>query len=462
MSTEIVENGSRAATLAAGLRRRIAAGTLTPGSRMPSVRALAKASDVSPFTAARAYDVLVAEGLVEARRGSGYFVAQNMEAAGARPSAGPELPADSIWLLRREYDPRMTRVDAGCGWLPPDWLFADGVRSALMRVAQRPSAHAGRYGSPHGLRSLRRHLVSYMAQRGITCSEDQVVLVQGASQGLELSIRLLTRPGDSVLVDDPCYPYLLEMLRWHGVKPVGIPRTASGPDIEALNAIALTARPRVFFTNTTLHNPTGTTTSPAAAHAVLSAADRYDFTIVEDDISSELAPVRTANLASLDGLRRVVYVSSFSKAIAPNLRVGYVIARDESVQTLLRLKTIASLSSSELSEQLVLSILTAGRHRTHLERLRQRLAAAQEKVSRRLTQAGARLSHRTDSGMFLWAQLPSPLDSRTIMQHAKAKGILLAPGELFRPDGRSTGHFRFNVGYADNESLYNFIEKLLA
>ena len=455
------ENGSRAASLAAGLRRRIASGALAPGSRMPSVRALARASEVSPFTAARVYDVLVAEGLVDARRGSGYFVAQNTEALRARPPAGPELPADSIWLLRREYDPRLVRVDAGCGWLPPDWLFADGVRTALTRVAQRPTAHAGRYGSPHGLRSLRRHLVNYVAQRGISCVEDQVVLVQGASQGLELCIRMLTRPGDCVLVDDPCYPYLLEMLRTHGVKPVGVARTSSGPDVVALNAIALTARPRVFFTNTTLQNPTGTTTSPATAHAVLSAADRYDFAIVEDDISAELAPVRSANLASLDGLRRVVYVSSFSKAIAPNLRVGYVVAREEWVQSLLRVKTIASLSSSELSEQLVLSILTAGRHRTHLERLRQRLANAQEKVSHRLTEAGAQLTHRTDSGMFLWAHLPSSLDSRTIMQHAKAKGILLAPGELFRPDSRSTGHFRFNVAYADSELLYGFIEKLL-
>ncbi len=458
---ESAESGSRAASVAAALRRRIASGSLSPGARMPSVRALAKSNDVSPFTAARVYDVLVAEGLVEARRGSGYFVARHTESWRSRPPAGPDVPADSIWLLRREYDPRLVRVDAGCGWLPPDWLFSEGVRSALMRVAQRPSAHAGRYGSPHGLRSLRRHLVGYLAQRGIICSEDQVVLVQGASQGLELCIRLLTRPGDCVLVDDPCYPYLLEMLRSHGVKPVGVPRTAKGPDIEALNSIVLTARPRVFFTNTTLQNPTGTTTSPASAHAVLSAADRYDFTIVEDDISSELAPVRTANLASLDGLRRVLYVSSFSKAIAPNLRVGYVVARDEWVQTLLRLKTIASLSSSELAEQLVLSILTAGRHRTHLERLRQRLAGAQEKVSRRLTEAGAQLTHRTDGGMFLWARLPSPLDSRTILQQAKTRGILLAPGELFRPDGRSTGHFRFNVAYADNDLLYSFIQKLL-
>jgi DNA-binding transcriptional MocR family regulator len=461
-TSESPASAPRATALAATLRRRITAGSLSPGARMPSVRALAKANEVSPFTAARVYDVLVAEGLVEARRGSGYFVARLSDTQPLQPANGPELPADSIWLLRREYDPRLVRIDAGCGWLPPDWLFAEGVRSALSRVAQRPTAHAGRYGSPHGLRSLRRHLVSYLGQRGIGCGEDQVVLVQGASQGLELSIRMLTRPGDCVLVEDPCYPYLLEMLRSHGVKPVGIRRTATGPDVESLNSTALTARPRVFFTNTTLQNPTGTTTSAATAQAILSAADRYDFTVVEDDISYELAPPRPTNLAALDGLRRVVYVSSFSKAIAPNLRVGYVVARDELVQRMLRAKTIASLSSSDLAEQLVLSILTAGRHRAHLERLRHRLAQAQEKVSRRLIEAGARLDYPTEHGMFLWAHLPSGLEPRAILQQAKAKGILLAPGELFRPDGRHSGHYRFNVAYADHELLYTFVAKILS
>lgn len=110
----------------------------------------------------------------------------------------------------------------------------------------------------------------------------------------------------------------------------------------------------------------------------------------------------------------------------------------------------------------MLSILTAGRHRTHLERLRHRLGSAQEKVSKGLTEAGARLAYRTEGGMFLWAQLPTTLDTRTILLQAKARGIVLAPGELFRPNGRSSGYFRFNVAYADNELLYSFIEKLPA
>jgi DNA-binding transcriptional MocR family regulator len=447
------------ATIAAQLRRRIVAGNLGPGDHMPSVRELARSSGVSAFTAARVYDLLVAEGIVDARRGAGYFVAKDANRLNSRPAAGPEPLADSIWSLRRGYDSRLVRVDAGCGWLPPTWLFADGVRAALTQVARKPSAYAGRYGSVYGLRALRRQLTAGLAQHAIECTEEQIVLTHGASQALELCIQVLTQPGDCVLVDDPCYPYVLAMLKARGIQPIGVPRTASGPDIAALNAIAAKSKPRVFITNTTAHNPTGTTTSTQAAHEVLLAAERYDLTIIEDDIFAELAPERAASLASLERLRRVAYIGSFSKTIAPNLRVGYVVASEERAQQIAALKNILSLSSSELMEQVVLSILTAGRHRTHLERLRKRLARAHEQVSRRFTAAGVDIAFR-GTGQFLWARLPSSLESAQVIQLARARGILLAPGEMFRPDGRSTGHYRFNVAYANDDILYEFIESL--
>jgi DNA-binding transcriptional MocR family regulator len=459
VTTRKPDTQTRVATIAAHLRRRIVAGNLGPGDHMPSVRELARSSGVSTFTAARVYDLLVAEGIVDARRGAGYFVAHGASFLNTRPQSGPEPLADSIWSLRRGYDSRLVRVDAGCGWLPPTWLFSDGVRAALTQVARKPSAYAGRYGSVYGLRALRRQLTAALSQRSIECTEEQIVLTQGASQALELCIQVLTQPGDCVLVDDPCYPYVLAMLRARGIRPIGVPRTVTGPDAAALRTIAAEAKPRAFITNTTAHNPTGTTTSPQVAHDVLLAAEKHDFTIIEDDIFAELAPERSSSLASLDRLRRVVYIGSFSKTIAPNLRVGYVVATEERAQQIAALKNILSLSSSELMEQLVLSILTAGRHRTHLERLRKRLAKAHEHVTRRFTAAGVEIAFR-GTGLFLWAKLPSKLDSPALVQLAKSQGILLAPGEMFRPDSRTTGHYRFNVAYADNDLLYDFIATL--
>ena len=459
MSKKNLESQSHVTAMAAQLRHQILAGNLRTGDHMPSVRELARGKGVSPFTAARVYDLLVAEGLVDARRGAGYFVAKSAVLVNSRVPPAPEPLADSIWAVRRDYDSRAVRVDAGCGWLPPKWLFAEGVRTALSEVARKPAAYAGRYGSVYGLRALRRHLTTQFAQCSIECTEEQIVLTQGASQALDLCIGALTRPGDSALVDDPCYPYLIAMLRARGVNPVGVPRTDAGPDVNALNAIAADIRPRLFITNTSLQNPTGTTTKPHVAHDVLLAAEKHAFTIVEDDIFAELVPERTSSIAALDRLRRVVYVGSFSKTIAPSLRVGYVASDADTAQRIAELKNTLSLASSELMENVVLSILTAGRHRTHLERLRQRLANAHENVTRRFAAAGVDIAFH-GNGLFLWAKLPTTLELRPIMELAKAQGILLAPGEMFRPDGRSTGHFRFNVAYADDEALYRFIENL--
>lgn len=450
---------SRSNIVADELRRHILSGRLSSGHHLPSVRQLARTQSISAFTAARVYDVLVAEGLVEARRGSGYYVARNVESLRSRSLGKADPLADSIWTLRREYDSQKVRVDAGCGWLPPHWLHTEGVRSALGHMARKPSTYTARYGSVYGLRALRRHLAVGLAHENIECTEEQVVLTQGASQALDLCIQALVQPGDCVLVDDPSYPYVLAMLRARGIRAIGVMRTAHGPDTAALRAILRTERPRAFITNTCCQNPTGTTISLRVAHEILLLAKEMDFLVIEDDIFAQLPAERPTSLASLGGLRHVVYIGSFSKTIAPNLRVGYLVADSARIQHLAALKNIVSIASSEIAEHVVLEILTSGRHRTHLERLRRRLAKARTALTSRLSDLGIEIVFRSE-GMFLWGKLPYSLDSETIMGMAKKRGILLAPGGNFRPDGRDTGHYRFNVAYANDPMLYEFFESL--
>ncbi|HEV7137019.1 MAG TPA: PLP-dependent aminotransferase family protein [Steroidobacteraceae bacterium] len=459
MSAQPAAVFTRAAGISAQVRGRILAGHLGPGDRLPSVRALARSHGVSPFTAARVYDLLVAEGLIEARRGSGYYVARDAETFGAAGLSGPEPIVDSIWALRRDYEGHSLQVDAGCGWLPPEWLFGEGVRAALTQVARRPAVYAGRYGCAYGLRALRHHLARQLALRGVECADDQIVLTQGASQALELVIGTLARPGDSVLVEDPCYPYVLAMVRACGAHPVGVPRRDDGPDANALDSLARQTGARLFITNTTYQNPTGTTTSIQVAHAVLHVAERHGLTICEDDIFAELPADRVTPLASLDRLERVIYIGSFSKTIAPALRSGYLAASAELAERLAMQKNMMSLSSSELIEHVVLAILTSGRYRTHLERLRRQLTEARARLTRRFRESGIEVAPRS-GGMFVWAQLPAA-DATATRQRARLQGILLAPGELFRPDGRPTGHWRFNVAYADDERLYAFLRSLI-
>jgi DNA-binding transcriptional MocR family regulator len=445
------------ALLAEELRQRIAAGALAPGMALPSVRSLARERGVSAFTAAEVYNVLTAAGLVEARRGSGYFV------AGPRPAPPPPQPgaasADALWERRLEARAQPILVDAGGGWLPAAWQFGDGIRAGLRSLARLPVADDG-YGSPLGLEALRRHFATQLQGRGLALGPEQLVLTQGASQALDLVVRALLAPGDRVAVEDPGYPPMLELLRARGARLIGIPRLAHGPDPAALEA-ALRRRPiRALFTNTTLQNPTGTTTELPVARRIVELADRHGFLVVEDDIFAELAPTPTMTLATLDQCRRVVYVSSVSKTIAPTLRVGFVAAPPEAAPRLARLKALSALASSELSERLVLEVLTQPHYRRHLEALRRRLGATQQRVQQALLARGVELAFRPAAGMFLWGRLRSRETVGKLWRSAVAAGVLLAPGELFRSDGRATPYWRFNVAHCDGGALTRFLDAL--
>jgi len=449
--------GSVQERLAEELRQDIANRGLPPGSALPSVRALARSRGVSAFTAAAVFDLLVASGIAEARRGSGYFVAGRPLAR--RVARLREFRADSVWERRHESEPGLIRADAGCGWLPAAWLHAEAVRAAL-RAHARSSLLTLSYGNPFGLLALRTQFATLLRARGVQVQEEQLLTTQGATQGLHLVIQELIHSGDRVIVEDPSYPPLLGLLRARGVRLAAIARTSEGPDLAQLRQLLRRQRPRFLFTNTALHNPTGTSTSLPVAHQLLELAERHDFTIIEDDLFAELAPRAEASLAALDQCRRVILISSISKTIAPDLRVGYIAAAPAVIGRLARAKTALALASSELAEALVLHVLTRGHYRRHLESLRRRLGSAQQQVQQLFEARGVALAHRPAAGMFLWARLPSTESVSKLWRAASAMGVLLAPGELFRPDGRATPYWRFNVAHCTAPELLDFIDGL--
>ncbi|WP_166726910.1 PLP-dependent aminotransferase family protein [Crenobacter cavernae] len=441
--------------IVAGVAQRIGRGLLPAGSKLPSVRALAKTLSVSPFTVAEAYNRLSAQGWIAAKPARGYYVL-----AKSRSAAVPALraPVDEAWLIRRVYEDEALTLPAGCGWLPGDWLYEEGVRGALRQLARGPAERLMRYGHPQGLTALREHLEWQLALRGIEAPAAQIVLTHGASQGLDLAIRLISRPGDAVLVETPGYSNLLTALRHHGVRLLPVPRTAAGPDPEVLATLAELHRPVAFFTNTQLHNPTGTSTSPATAFRLLQLAERYDFTIVEDDPFAELAAPPGPTLASLDALKRVIYLGSFSKTISPALRVGFMAANPDTVAAASQLKMAGGLTSSLLNEAATLAIVTDGHYRAHLERLRESLAEAQRRVADALEALGWRVFHRPSGGLFLWAAAPEGIDSKQLTDAAAKAGIALAPGAFYQcEDAPEPGWFRFNVAWSLDARLFDFL-----
>ena len=297
------------------VRAKITGRSIGPGDRLLSVRAFAEVMGVSPSTVIEAYDRLAAEGLIQARRGSGFYVSEvnlpplSVTDLGERR----EREVDPFWVSRQSLDAEPSMAKPGCGWLPADWMPADAIRRGLRMVARTGDAVLSDYGSMRGSLALRRLLLARFAEEGIRARTDQIVLTGSGTQAIDLICRFLLRPGDTVLVDDPGYFNFQALLRAHQVRIVGIPYTPSGPDTAAFEAALIKERPRLYITNSALHNPTGASLSPQTAHRILSAAAAHDLTIVEDDIFADFEPSPSPRLAVLDGLDRVIRIGSFSK-----------------------------------------------------------------------------------------------------------------------------------------------------
>ncbi|HEY0844985.1 MAG TPA: PLP-dependent aminotransferase family protein [Noviherbaspirillum sp.] len=448
--------------VASQLAQRIEAGALRAGDRLPSVRQFAGAHGISISTTVEAYERLVANGLLVARRGAGFFVHQRDLARSAGRLVVPQHPEiDSAWLLSEVFADERVPIKAGCGWLPNTLLDVDGLHMAERRVFRAPAAQQVGYGHPYGYAPLRQTVAQTLGGWSLDVSIDQVVTTHGATQALDLIVRTMVRPGDTVFMEDPGYCNLMAILRLARLNVIGVPRTPSGVDIEALERLAREHHPKLFFTNPILQNPTGTSYTPACAMRVLQIAERYNFWVVEDDLYRELAQPTDPMLAALDGLQRVIYVGGFSKTIAPSLRMGFVACQPELARELARTKMALTLTSSEITERLVHTVLTEGHHRKHVERLSGALVRAQSSVAARLEKVGLIPFAAPRGGMFYWARLDQPgASAKEIADRALRKGIWLAPGEFFQLAETSYPWFRFNVAYSDAPELETFFRTL--
>jgi DNA-binding transcriptional MocR family regulator len=441
-----------------GFRLLIQDGSLRAGSKAPSIRQFAHAHEVSVFTVVDAYDRLVAQGYFASRPHSGFFVRHRPVSMVEVPGHGPNFSFDSMWYLRRIFENRALRMKPGCGWMPGEWLFQEGVRRSL-RSLSTDNVDLGGYGEPKGYPPLRQLVRDLLAEQEIAVTSEQVLLTHGSSQAMDLVARRLVRPGDAVLVDDPGYPNLLFSLRFLGARLIGVPRTPAGYDLVALERLVIEHQPKVFFTQPRLQSPTGSVAQLAHLHRVMQLADKHDFLVVENDIYADLDPEPRPSLASLDQLRRVVYISSFSKTISPNIRVGYLAASPDLLEDLAQLKMISGLTSSEFSERLAYGALIDGRWRKHIKGLRERLAKAHEVAASRLLNIGFEIFSEPKAGVFLWARHPDMPSATELAYKAVEQDILLGPGNLFSQDLQPSPWLRFNVAFCDDPAVFTFLEQ---
>ncbi|MBC9883182.1 PLP-dependent aminotransferase family protein [Bradyrhizobium sp. INPA01-394B] len=457
-------DGTRTIDVMSAIRTKVAGRALGPGDRLPSIRSLAATMGVSPSTVVEAYDRLAAEGVIRARRGSGFYVSPTVTPPLALSEVEPrrDRAVDPFWVSRQSLDTGDAVPKPGCGWLPPAWMPEAALRRAMRALGRAEASVLTNYGSTSGSLTLRRLLLTRLAEDGIEASIKQLMLTASGTQATDLICRFLLRPGDTVLVDDPCYFNFRALLRAHQAKIVSVPHTPSGPDVAHFEAIVATERPRLYITNSALHNPTGATLSLQTAHRLLIAAAAHDLTIVEDDIFGDFEPERSPRLAALDGLNRVIRIGSFSKTLSASVRCGYIAGRADWVEHLVDLQVATSFGGpSPVATELIAHVLAGGSYRKHMDELRQKLARSRRDVARKLQALGIEPWLMPRGGFFLWCRLAGGQDATAVARDALEEDVVLAPGNVFSVSQTAQGFLRFNVAHMGDPRMWDVLRRAL-
>jgi DNA-binding transcriptional MocR family regulator len=301
-----------------------------------------------------------------------------------------------------------------------------------------------------------------LAERSIPATPDRIVLTFGANHGLDLIIRHLLQRGDKVLVESPGYYPLFGKLKLMGIEAIGVRRLPDGPDLDDLAEKIAIHAPKVFFTQTLAHNPTGGSMSLSVAHRLLHLTERAGITVVEDDPFGDVLPATQVRLAALDGLTNVIYLGTFSKTLSASLRIGYIATQAPLAQALVNMKMLTVVNSSGYLERMVADLIASGQYRHHLRRLRERVARASIKARASLEKLGLKPFAPTGGGYYLWVELPEGTDDLALARAASRAGIFIAPGSVFFQDrAQMKPGLRINIAYADDPRFLTFLRGYL-
>ncbi len=448
--------------LALSLREAIQQGRLQAGERLPSVRQASRQQGVSPATVFSAYALLEAEGLTETRPRSGVYVRESprpARRAAPEPLASQPQPqvqtvdvADLVFEVLGQARSREL-VPLGSAFPGPQLFPLQALARDLGRALRSLDPWRTVEDLAPGNAELRRQIALRYLGAGLAVDAEEIVVTSGAMDALNLSLELLTEPGDLVAIESPTFYGALQALQRRRLRAVEVathPR--EGVDLDSLAAVLARHPIKACWFMTSFQNPTGALMPEARKRALVELLARHGVPLIEDDVYAELhhGLRRPPPAKAFDRAGLVLHCGSFSKSLAPGYRVGWV-AGGRYAQALARRKLMSSLAAALPSQAALAEYLARGGYDRHLRQLRQTLAALQARALRTIERhfpPGTRVS-RPEGGYFLWLELPPTVDALALHRLALSQQIGLAPGPLFSADGRFRHHLRLNVGHPD-------------
>ncbi|MGG3453597.1 PLP-dependent aminotransferase family protein [Paenibacillus rhizolycopersici] len=450
---------------------RIRRGDWKAHEKLPSVRALAEELQLHRLTVFRAYGLLKEHGIVYVKEKSGYFVSEEQPhadpaepkgeeaafsvptpaGAGEKPLHGPRYEVGRLQNTLSEIH----QIPAACSFsqalidpnLLPNLFLSDHVKQVFDRYPKL----LGTYSSVQGDEELRELLSSDMQRKDkLQVSPDELLITTGGQQAIDLLSGVFLRPMDYVLVERPTYSSALDCFRQRGARLLPVEICQEGYDLDLVEVCMKRHKPRLFYMNPTFHNPTGFTVPAAQRKRLVELAERYGCLIVEDDAVHDVyfdAPPPPP-LYSYDTEGWVVYLRSFSKYLAPGLRICAVAARSAVMAPLLTAKSLADNGTPLVNQKLFQHCFESERLQQHLEKLRTALQMRRDAMEQALGAGpGGWQWHRPQGGLNLWVRFPDGLNANQLLTESVRRGLTFVPGTICDPLGEMTNRIRLSYSF---------------
>jgi GntR family transcriptional regulator/MocR family aminotransferase len=459
------------------LRQGIVAGSLAAGTRLPAVRQLAGALQVNRITIESAYARLEADGLIAGRQGSGTYVLAGGPRVALRDDSDKEVwplwQQGPLARVRRENfndlekltDSHPQPINFGGGIGDPHFLSFKDFGQSIQKIIRRQGVNGCTYGDPRGFAPLRATISQILASQGLQTTPDRILITTGSQQAIMLTAQLLLRPGDVVITENPTYSGALDIFRSLDVAPVGISLDDDGMQVDRLEDLLRQHHPKLLYTIPNFQNPTGVSMSTQRRRQLLDLAGRYNVPILEDDYVGDLRYEGCARpaLKALDRNGMVIYVSTFSKMLMPDLRIGFLVADGPVYDALLKRKCLNDLATSNLLQRSLDDYLSVGRYQAHLRRscriYRKRRDVMLRAIESYLPQEVRFTPPK--GGFYVWLQLPPGIETDELFRRSCCEGVGYALGDQSAVDGQLPEVcLRLNFAYQPEAEIEEGVRRL--
>lgn len=453
----MAEKITRYEQVAERIIRLVENGVLKPGDRVPSLRELSRELDVSLNTVKQAYWRLEDRNYIVAVPQSGFYVKQRslLDSPACKTDADPALLDPQEVSLCRIYGAfqelgRCTpEVSLSIATLDPCMWPKEKLGRYLQDAVKESREDAYNYQMPPGYAPLRDQIARHSLSCGLDLRSDEILITNGCHEAVFLAMMAVCRPGDTVVLESPIYFSLLDLLKQLGLRVIEIPTSdADGINLETLQFVLENHPVRAMFSISNFNNPLGFSMPDWKKKKLVRLLAGHGVPLVEDDIYGDLAfEQRPTTCKTYDSRGDVLLCSSFSKTLAPGLRVGWIVP-GRYYDQVIKLKTLLNIATASANQIAVAKFLREGGYERHLRQVRKQLKTHLTALRAGVLKwfpAGTRVTN-PDGGVLLWVELPPEADTAIVFKEALAQGIMIAPGRLFSISSNLSNCMRLNAG----------------